>query len=791
MEDPKKFYIKKIAVLGAGVMGAQIAAHFASADVPVVLFDLPGSKENRNAIVVRALEGLLKLHPAPFTDPAKISAIQVANYDDSLESLRECDLIIEAISERMEWKEDLYKKVSPYISETALLVTNTSGLSVNNLAKMLPANLRSRFFGVHFFNPPGYMPLVELIPTEFTDSQWTNQLEAFLVTTLGKSIVYAKDTPNFIANRIGVFSMLITLWAAQHYAIEFDVVDALTGPLLGRPKSATLRTADVVGLDTFAHAVSTMRDNLQSDPWIKYFDTPYWISELIQRGALGQKTQQGVYKKEGKQILVFDLKEKNYRLAGAKPNKDVIEILKIKDVAQRFTALKQSSLPEAQFLWCCLREVFHYSAVHLEEIAHTVRDADQAMRWGFGWQQGPFELWQTADWKKIAQLIQDDIDKNVSLTKAPLPKWVTELGEKGVYTEEGAFFPAENSYTPRRHLPVYDRQLFPELMIGEKHPQTETLLESDAVRLWRMDDETAILSFKTKMGVIDNQVIDGIQESILKAQQVANGLIVWPYKSEHFSAGANLKSFADSIKKKNFQAIEDMLKGIQQANMALRYSMIPVVAAVQGYALGGGCEVLLHCDAVTAGLRSNIGLVEIGVGVLPAAGGCKEMARRAYEFYPADPYLKIEKYFKQIAMAMVSKNAHEAKQMGFLKESDNVMFNPQEILFVAKQQIQELNAANYRPPLKAKFKVLGNGGLARLMPQLVNMHEGNFISDHDYFIASNIAKVLCGGAIDQDTEVDEQWVLKLERDVFLELAQTKETLARIEHMLETGKPLRN
>jgi len=791
MEQQQKFIIRKIAVLGAGVMGAQIAAHFASANVSVVLFDLPGNEDNRNGIVMRALEGLHKLHPVPYTVPSKLAAIKPANYVDSLFELTDCDLIIEAISERLGWKEDLYKKIIPFISNDALLVTNTSGLSINRLAKTLPETLQTRFFGVHFFNPPGYMPLVELIPSEYTDMHYVAQLEPFLVTTLGKNVVYAKDTPNFIANRIGLFSMLITLRAAQRYAIELDVVDVLTGSLIGRPKSATLRTADVVGLDTFAHAVSTMTDNLTGDQWHAFFELPLWMMELIQKGALGQKTNQGIFKKDGKQILVFDLKEQAYRPANAKPPKEILEILKISNMAERFSALHQSKLPESQFLWCCFRELFHYSAVHLAKIAHNVRDVDQAMRWGFGWQQGPFEIWQSAGWQHIAKLIQQDLEAGNTLVKVPLPNWVWERTEAGVYNSEGAFSPAVQHFVPRRRLPVYERQLFPELMHGESHATGETLLESDAVCLWRLKDDTAILSFKTKMGVINSAVADGIQEALYKAERVANGLIIWPYKSNNFSAGANLKDFAEMIKQRNYQDIEDMLARFQQACLSLRYSMIPVVAAVNGYALGGGCEVMLHCDAIAAALRSQIGLVEMGVGLIPGGGGCTEMTRRAAEFYSADPYLKLEQYFKQIAMAAVAKNAHEAQQFDYVRSTDAIVFNPEELLTVAKQQIIGLNAAGYRPPRKAKIKVLGNAGLARLMPQLVNLREGEFMSAHDFTIATHLAKIMCGGEIDQNSEVDETWLLRLEREAFIKLAQTKETLARIEYMLETGKALRN
>src|SRR5450755_2815787 len=450
------FLVRKVAVLGAGVMGAQIAAHLANAGVPVVLFDLAAKDGDPNGIVRAAIEKLKKLEPPPLAAKDRWAYIDAANYDQNLEDLAQCDLVIEAISERMDWKKTLYEKVAPHVGRQAIFASNTSGLSINALGEACPPTLRPRFCGIHFFNPPRYMHLVELIAQQATAPGLLDQLETFLVTVLGKGVVRAKDTPNFVANRVGVFSILATMVHTEAFGLGFDAVDALTGPAIGRAKSATYRTADVVGLDTMAHVIATMDQTLPDDPWHKYYQAPAWLKGLIAKGALGQKSKAGVFQKVGKEIQVMDLATLSYRASAGKIEPPVAEILALKNPAEKFARLRASNDPQAQFLWAIFRDLFHYCAYHLADVADNARDVDLAIRWGFGWQMGPFELWQAAGWKEVARWIAEDIAAGKALASVPLPQWVTEgPASGGVHTREGAYSAAENAFKPRSTLPVY------------------------------------------------------------------------------------------------------------------------------------------------------------------------------------------------------------------------------------------------------------------------------------------------------------------------------------------------
>lgn len=783
--------IRKAAVLGAGVMGAQIAAHLTNAGVETVLFDLPAKEGPKSGIALKAIANLKKLSPAPLAEKNLADAIIPANYDEDMDHLGEVDLVIEAIAERMDWKLDLYRKIAPHLSKSAIIASNTSGLSINTLAEALPEDMRHRFSGVHFFNPPRYMHLVELIPTRLTEQHVIDGLEAFLVTTVGKGVVIARDTPNFIGNRIGVFSMLSTMYHTEQFGLGFDVVDALTGPAVGRPKSATYRTADVVGLDTMAHVIKTMADTLPDDPWHAYFKAPAWLSGLIEKGALGQKTGAGFYRKLGKDIVVLDVAKQDYRPSEQKASDEVAAILAIKDPAEKFGKLRASEDKQAQFLWASFRDLFHYTAYHLADIADTARDVDFAIRWGYGWKLGPFETWQAAGWQQVAKWIEEDIAAGKAMSKAPLPKWVTD-GRSGVHGKAGSYSASANADKPRSQHPVYARQLFPDPILGERFDTGTTVWENDGIRLWTLgDDGVGIISFKTKMHTVNDQVLDGIQHAIGIAEEQLKAVVIWQ-DSEPFSAGADLKGALGLLQGGKFDQFEAMVANFQRTSMRIKHALVPVVSAVRGLALGGGCEFQMHSARTVAALESYIGLVEAGVGLLPAGGGLHELAVRAAHANPSDPFEALKKVFETVAMAKVSPSAIEAKAMGLLRDSDVVVFNAYELLYVAKQVAGSLAESGYRPPLYQRaIPVAGDVGTATFKASLANLQAGYFASEHDVAIATRIADCLCGGNVERGSLVDEEWLLALERKHFVELAKTEKTQARIAHTMTTGKPLRN
>ena len=795
------FIVKKVAVLGAGVMGAQIAAHCVNAKVPVVLFDLPAKEGDKNGIVKRAIDNLKKLSPAPLGNKDDAALIQIANYEDNLELLAGCDLIIEAIAERMDWKHDLYKKVAPHIAPNAIFATNTSGLSITKLSEGFDAELKARFCGVHFFNPPRYMHLVEIIPTESTRPEIADQLEGFLTTTLGKGVVRAKDTPNFIANRVGIFGMLAIIHEAEKFGLSVDVVDDLTGAKLGRAKSGTFRTADVVGLDTMGHVIKTMQDNLADDPFFSVYKTPDVLAKLVAAGALGQKAGAGFYKKVGKDIMRLDFASGEYVAGGGKAADIVGRILKEKDPVKKFKALRESTNPQAQFLWAIFRDAFHYIAVHLGSIADNARDIDFAMRWGFGWNVGPFETWQSAGWTQIATWIKEDIDAGTALCSAPLPAWVFEgqVAEKGVHTPEGSYSAAANAYIPRSTLSVYDRQPFraPVFGSGAIDGKTDgvTFHEDESVRIWHQNDDVLIISLKTKMHVIGEGVINGLKMAQAEAEKNFKGLVIWNADAADggaFSAGADLQSALPLFMQGGAKAMEPGIALLQDTFMAMKYSNVPVVAAVAGLALGGGCEMALHASKRVASIESYIGLVEVGVGLIPAGGGLKEAAVRASNDAKGTDILQFLKTgFTNAATANVSKSALEAKAMGYLKEDDVIVFNIYELLHVAKVEARAMFDAGYRPPMQKPVTVVGRYGYGTIKAQLVNMRDGGFISAHDFKLGEMIAEIVSGGNVDQGSVVSEQWFLDMERKAFLELLNHPKTQERIMGMMQTGKPVRN
>ncbi len=797
-----RFQVKKVAVLGAGVMGAQIAAHLVNCKVPVVLFDLPAKEGPKNGIVTRAIDNLKKLKPAPLGVVDDAALIGQANYEEHLEQLRDCDFIIEAIAERMDWKLDLYKKIAPFIAPHAIVASNTSGLSITKLSEALPEAIKPRFCGIHFFNPPRYMYLVELINTPTTEPKILDDLETFVTSGLGKGVVRAHDTPNFIANRVGIAGMLGTMKEVENFGLTFDVVDDLTGKKLGRASSGTFRTADVVGLDTMAHVIKTLQDTLSADtdPFYSSFGTPEVLKTLIEMGNLGQKAKAGFYKKVGRDVLRFDLESKDYVPGGEKADEVYGRMLK-KPAGERLKLLRNSEGPQGQFLWAILRNGFHYAAVHLETIAESARDIDFAMRWGFGLKQGPFELWQEAGWGQVAQWVKEDIDAGKTLSNAPLPDWVFKgpvADAGGVHTPEGSWSASAKTFIPRRHLPVYDRQHFPESVLGANAADAKTagktLHEDDAIRLWTLDDEVLIASIKTKMHAISPDVAEGLALGVDMAEKDFKGLVVWS-PDEMFSVGADLQAMMPAFMVAGVSAIEGAEHELQNAMLKLRYAGVPTVSAIRGLALGGGCELAVYSAKRVVAMEGYIGLVEVGVGLVPGAGGLAYIARRAAENAATSmnkdllPFLT--EGFTAAAMAKVGTSALESRKLGYVLDSDVIVPNKDELLYVAINEAKAMYNAGYRPPHRRPFAVAGRNGVATIKGQLVNMRDGGFISAHDFHIASLIAGVVCGGDIDAGTPVTEEYLMALERKAFCSLITHPKTQERIMGMMSTGKPVRN
>ena len=796
----KKFQVRKVAVLGAGVMGAQIAAHLVNVRVPVVLFDLAAKEGPKNGVALKAIDGLKKLKPSPLGVVDDAALIQPANYDEHSDLLKDCDLVIEAIAERMDWKLALYQRIAPFVAPHAILASNTSGLSITRLGEALPEEMRARFCGIHFFNPPRYMQLVELIPTPATLAGVLDQLETFCTTTLGKGVVRAKDTPNFIANRVGIAGMLATIHEAANFELSYDVVDDLTGKKMGRASSGTFRTADVVGLDTMAHVIKTMQDNLQGDPFYASYATPPVLAGLIDKGALGQKSGAGFYRKDGKVILRLDPAKGEYVPAGGKADAIVERILK-RPPAERLKLLRDSSNPQAQFVWAILRDAFHYAAVHLGEIADSARDVDFAMRWGFGMKQGPFELWQAAGWSQVAQWVKEDIDAGKALSSAPLPAWVFDgpvAANGGVHRAEGSWSAAHSRWVGRSTLPVYQRQQFPERVLGagaiEPLNSGTEVFANDEIRVWTPDGEVLVASITAKLHLISPAVTEGLLKAIEIAEQDYAGLVIWS-PDDVFSAGANLEALMPVFMKHGSKGIAPEEKKLQDAMLRIRYAQVPVVAAMRGIALGGGCEIAVHCARRVAHMETYVGLVEVGVGLIPGGGGLAYIARRAAEMAAAAPGSDLLSFLRDgylaAAMAKVGTSALESRKLGYLLDSDVIVAHKDELLHVAIGQAKAMADAGWRPPLRAPFPVAGRSAKATIQAQLVAMRDGGQISAHDYHLGALVADVVCGGDVDAGTPVTEDYLMALERKHFCALLDHPKTQERIMGMLQTGKPVRN
>ncbi len=792
--------INQVAVLGSGMMGGQIAAMFANANIPTLLFDY------KKKILADNIKKLSTLTPPAFTQNLQQQWLTPCSYKQDLDKLSVCDLVIEAIIEDFDAKRDLFIKVVKKLPKHAILASNTSSLSITKMQFELDRH-QERFCGIHFFNPPRYMPLVELVAGKQTESKVLTDLEVFLTTQLGKNIIHSNDEVGFIANRIGVFSIAACIHHAKRFSLGFDTIDALTGVLLHRPKSATFRTADLVGLDILKHVLKQFYQQHINDPWRAYFLAPSWLDDLVAQQHLGVKTKIGIYYKEKNKIKVYQTQSREYQLADYGVDKKVKKILK-QDLKNQLPQLKNCNHSQAQFIYAVLKDTALYSAYHLDSIANSTRDVDWALHWGFGWEIGIFEYWQTLGVANGVALFGED-------SKQYLPTWLQNC--ENFYTQQGAWSPELGQFIPYSGLSVYNTQLCRPTLLNEAlKDQGETVFENNSARCWHQGDRVLIFTFKTQLHTLNLEVIQSLDKAINEAQENFQALVIWQAKPP-FSAGANLyevvagaklgmiehQSLLSNVKQKAWSLLKPelpsvahllpinaLIQQLQNTFSRLKYSSIPVVSAVQGLALGGGCELLLHTDRVVASCESYIGLVEMGVGLLPAGGGCCVMAERSSE--QGARFEVLAQYFEQIGTARVSNSAEQARKMGYLRQTDVIIAQPLELLYIAKQQAKLLLKQHYRPSNpNALIKVGGREARANILAQLTNMRAGGYISEYDYFIAEKVADTICGGDVDAGTEVGRAYLLDLERHHFLDLLKQEKTQKRIEHMLTQHKPLRN
>ena len=787
--------IRRTAVIGAGVMGSAIAAHLANAGLEVLLLDLVPedlideerqqgltlqSPAVRNRRSRRGLERALAARPGAFFNPEVASRVKPGNVDDDLPGLSECDWVVEAVVEHPKVKLELFARLAPYLAAEAILSSNTSGLSVTALAEKLPENLRPRFLGTHFFNPPRYLRLLELIPTPFTSPQLIAELGAFGRRRLGKGIVVGKDTPNFVANRIGVYAMFNALHHMQELNLSFAEVDAIAGPAIGRPKSGVFRTADMVGLDTLLQVAQHTYQMLSDDEEREIYRVPAFLEQMVQQGLLGDKTGGGFYRRDQNgERLVFDPAAGDYRPFQKPQFSSLAAVKKITDSGKRLAALLAEKDTAAQFVWRHLRDTLLYAVRRIPEISDRIEDVDSAMCWGFNWELGPFAMLDAIGVETfISRAEQDGVAVPKSLRLVPA-FYKVEAGAEYVWDLVCGQY-------RRRDREDGDVCL---TLIRSSGGVMEKVADGSLLDL---GDGVLCLEFHGKKNTIGPELLDLTRRAVARAEAEGVALVVGN-QGALFSAGANLSKLGGAMAFKQFGAIDDMLQKFQGATMALKYARVPVVAAPFQLTLGGACEYVLHATAATAHAETYMGLVEVGVGLLPAGGGTKEMAVRALALadrYQVDPAPFLFKAFENIGMAAVSKSADELFALGYLRPGDRVTMNRDYLLGDAKRQALVL-AATFRPQLAATMRAPGRSVAATMKSRLWNLQMGGLISEYDAFIGGLVADVLCGGDVPAGTEITEDYLLELEREGFLRLCGETRTHQRIEHMLKTGKPLRN
>jgi len=793
--------INRVAVLGAGVMGATIAAHLTNAGLQVDLLDMVPKELNddeqakgltladpkvRNRIAADGLAGLLKMKPAPFYLPDYARQISIGNFDDDLERLATCDWVIEVVIEHLPIKLQLLEKITPHLQPGAVLSTNTSGLSVNAMAAALPMEIRRHFLVTHFFNPPRYMRLMEIVPCRETDPEVVRQMADLLSRKLGKGVVYAKDTPNFIANRIGVYAIFKGMQHMQEMGLSVEEVDAVAGPATARPKSAAFRTADLVGNDTLVHVATNSYQGLPDDEEREVFKIPDFLQQMIEKGLLGNKSRKGFYQKTtkedgSKQILAYNWRTGEYAPVEKPQFASLAAVKMVDDPAQKVKMVVEGKDQAAEYAWRTLRDTLIYTVNRIPEIADDVVNVDNAMKWGFNWEIGPFEMIDAIGVPAfVARSEKDGIAVPEALQGVESFYRYNEQGRKEYYDL------LQKSYQP---VPL------PEGVIDlEVIRRSGGVVEKNAgASLHDLGEGVFCLEFHSKMNSISGDILSLTTKATARAEAEGVGLVV-ANQGVNFSVGANLMLLAVALAEGALEDVDLMIRMFQKATMALKYAKVPTVAAPFGMTLGGGAEYTLHADAVVAHAETYMGLVEIGVGLLPAGGGTKELCLRAVEQarqYQSDVTPFLFKNFQNIGMAKVSMGAAELRQLGYLRQGDSITMDRDRLIADAKQKVLAL-ACNYRPSSPVEdLPAPGRSVAASIKSQLWNMCQGGFITEYEEYLGGTIADVICGGDVPPGTPISEDYLLRLEREAFLKLCGQKKTAERIQHMLKKNKPLRN
>lgn len=792
------YKIEKVAVIGSGVMGSGITAHLVNIGIPTYMLDIVPkelTKEEeskgltlehpavRNRIVNNAVQKLLKQKPAPLTSPKNLALLTVGNLEDDLDKLKEVDWIIEVVVENLEVKRNLFEKIEQVRKPGTIVSSNTSGISVNKMVEGRSEEFKNHFLGTHFFNPPRYLKLLEIIPTEHTSPEVLSFMKTFAEDVLGKGVVIGKDTPNFVANRIGTYGLHITLHEMLKRGYSVGEVDSVTGPLIGRPKSATFRTLDVVGLDTFIHVAKTVYDQTTGEEQ-KVFEVPEIIHKLVERGALGAKSGQGFYVKKGKEIYEIDPNTLEY-VPQKKLQAPSIELAKqTKGLDNRLKTLVYANDRAGELLWNIFAPTLIYSAELNGIIADNIVEIDNAMKWGFGWSQGPFEMWDAIGVEKSVKRMEEE--------GRTIPSFVKKLLEKGYesfYKEidgQLAFFNGEEYEV----IPVNEKAI--DL---KRYKKKHGVLKSNSgASLIDIGDGILLLEFHSKSNAIGLDIIQMINYAIDEVEANYKGLVIGN-QGKNFCVGANLGMILMEAQDDNIFELDYVVRAFQKTMRRIKYSKKPVVAAPFGMTLGGGAEVCLPAARIQASMETYMGLVEVGVGLIPGGGGNLALYEKTLENLPNGVEIDLQavanKVFETIAMAKVSTSAEEARENNFLNKQDGISVNPDHLIYDAKQVALQLYESGYKPPVKKKIKVAGAPGYATLLLAAQNLHTGGYISDHDLKIAKKLAFVIAGGLVPYGTEVPEEYLLNLERQAFLELVADQKSQQRMQHMLVTGKPLRN